>query len=76
MSSSDLILAADEKLFEAVDTYIPTPNADGTCTPEIVDADDGCYYVVCADCEVYRTCDEQVAKDLLDSGECSGGASS
>ena len=54
----------------STDTYIPTPNADGTCDPHIKDAGEGWYWVVCEDCSTELVEGEANALDKLD--ECDG----
>ena len=65
---------ADDILPESVDSYIPTPDANGNCTPHIKDAGDGWYWVVCEDCSVERVKGEAAATDKLnDCGNTSSG---
>lgn len=67
-------LAADDKLHEPVDPYIPTPNADGSCNPHIKKAADDLYWVVCEDCSTELVEGEANALAVLD--DCDGSSES
>ncbi len=69
---SSLPNASDDRLSGAVDHYIPTPNADGTCDPHIHDAGGGQYWVVCEDCSTQLV--EGEANALAKLEECDGSA--
>ena len=63
----------NNRLSESSDHYVPTPNADGTCTPHIHDAGDGQYWVVCQDCSTELV--EGEANALAKLEACDGSAS-
>ena len=65
---------ADDRLYEPNDTYIPTPDAHGNCTPHIKDAGEGWYWVVCEDCSVDLVKGE--AEALAQMDDCDGTSSS
>lgn len=65
--------ASEDRISGNPDHYIPTPNADGTCTPHIHDAGENQYWVVCRDCSTHLVEGEVEARDKLE--ECDNGAS-
>lgn len=65
---------ADDILPEPNDEYIPTPDAQGNCTPHIKDAGEGWYWVVCEDCSVERVKGEAAATAAMN--DCDGASSS
>jgi len=75
MNSSTSTLAADEKLYEAVDSYIPTPDANGSCDPHIKESNvANLFWVVCEDCSTELVEGEANALDALD--DCDGASES
>jgi hypothetical protein len=75
MHSSTSILAADDKLHESVDNYIPTPNADGSCDPHIKESNVAdLFWVVCEDCSTELVEGEANALAALD--DCDGASES
>jgi hypothetical protein len=63
-----------EKITHMVDTYIPTPDANGSCEPHIEHAAEEWFWVVCEDCSTELVEGRENALAQLD--DCGGASTS